>query len=405
MDSSDVPLVERALGLRVCQLCAVDFSLKHFLLPLIGHMRDRGWEVTAVCSLGSQVGRLRAMGYRIDTIEIPRSKNPLRLLCSVYRLTRYLKANHFDVVHTHTPIASLVGRIAAWLSGVPTIVTTIHGFYFHDQMGRIERSLHIAIERLLARFNQLMFSQSEEDTNTALRLGIASKTQIVTIGNGVDPRLFSPMGGSEASSFREALGIPQAAYLVGYIGRLVVGKGLIELLDAIQTVAEHHPNVWVMLVGEYRRDEHEADVSREIHKAKQRLGQRLVVLGHRDDVASCLNAMDLFCLPSWREGMPRSIIEAMMMAKPVLATDIRGSREEVIHEETGLLVPLKSPRDLAEAITRLVDDPEWGKTMGMAGRQRALRIFDEREIVKLQADKVYAECVRGRESSRERDQA
>lgn len=341
------------------------------------------------------------MGYRIDTIEIPRSKNPLRLLCSVYRLTRYFKEKRFDVVHTHTPIASLVGRIAAKLSGVPTIVTTIHGFYFHDEMGRIERSLHVAIERFLAAFNQLIFSQSEEDSKTALKLGMASKARIVTIGNGVDPRRFSPMGGSEASSFRVALGIPQSAYLVGFVGRLVVGKGLIELLEAVQAVSEHHPNVSTILVGEYRRDEHEADVARAIQKAKQRLGKRLVLAGHRDDVARCLNAMDLFCLPSWREGMPRSIIEAMMMAKPVLATDIRGSREEVVHEETGLLVPLKSPRDLAEAIARFVDDPEWGKAMGLTGRQRALRIFDEREIVKLQVDKIYASFIRGQKANRD----
>jgi glycosyltransferase involved in cell wall biosynthesis len=102
--------------------------------------------------------------------------------------------------------------------------------------------------------------------------------------------------------------------------------------------------------------------------------------------------MDLFCLPSWREGMPRTIIEAMMMAKPVLATDIRGSREEVVPEETGLLVPARSPDLLAIAMSRFLNSPLWGRSLGMAGRQRALRLYDERKVVAAQLDQIGAKA-------------
>ena len=122
------------------------------------------------------------------------------------------------------------------------------------------------------------------------------------------------------------------------------------------------------------------------------MGCRLVLTGFREDIPQLLAAMDLFCLPSWREGMPRTIIEAMMMAKPVLATDIRGSREEVVPEETGLLVPARSPDLLAIAMSRFLDAPLWGRSLGMAGRQRALRLYDERKVVAAQLDQIGAKA-------------
>jgi glycosyltransferase involved in cell wall biosynthesis len=98
--------------------------------------------------------------------------------------------------------------------------------------------------------------------------------------------------------------------------------------------------------------------------------------------------MDLFCLPSWREGMPRTIIEAMMMGKPVLATDIRGAREEVVTEQTGLLVPTRSPQALAAAMERFIGDREWAGRLGNAGRQRALLLYDEKEVVARQLERI-----------------
>jgi glycosyltransferase involved in cell wall biosynthesis len=120
----------------------------------------------------------------------------------------------------------------------------------------------------------------------------------------------------------------------------------------------------------------------------------LVATGFRNDIPELLAAMDLFCLPSWREGMPRSIIEAMMMAKPVVATNIRGSREEVVHGETGLLVPVRSPAVLAQAIRRFLDDPEWGKRLGIAGRIRALSLYNETNVVDLQLNRIQSELLK-----------
>ena len=130
----------------------------------------------------------------------------------------------------------------------------------------------------------------------------------------------------------------------------------------------------------------------QLSDAKSKLGPRLVALGHRSDVADLLGAMDIFCLPSYREGMPRSIIEAMMMELPVVATDIRGSREEVVHEETGLLVPTHNSAALAEALGQLMADPDLSCRMGKSGRQRALKLYDERRVVARQINEIMARC-------------
>ena len=151
-------------------------------------------------------------------------------------------------------------------------------------------------------------------------------------------------------------------------------------------LALDHPQVYFLLVGSRLPSDYDSSVNVAINLAEQFLGDRLILTGEREDIPALLASMDIFCLPSWREGMPRSIIEAMIMGLPVLATDIRGSREEVIHNETGLLVPIKSPDLLAKSINELILNPIKTQQMGKNGRRRALEIYDEEKIIEFQLD-------------------
>lgn len=374
--------------MKVCQLCAVDFTLKKFLLPLVDGMQAEGWEVAAVCSDGSYVNRMRADGYRIDTIPIARSMNPWRALRSLIALVRYFRQERFDVVHAHTPVAALIGRLAARLAGVPMIVYTAHGFYFHDEMPAWKRSIFVILERIGGYFTDLLFCQSAEDARDAVSEGIAPENCVLAIGNGVDVARFDPEKVGAGNTARASLGIPQDAFVVGLIGRQVREKGVAEFLQAAIRLAAGYPQCWVLVVGERLSSDHAQGVEAEFAQARAALGERLVAPGLRNDVPEMLAAMDVFCLPSWREGMPRTIIEAMMMARPVVATDIRGSREEVVHGETGLLVPTRAPEQLAAAIARCMDDPAWAREMGRKGRQRALDLYDESRVVRLQIDRI-----------------
>lgn len=378
--------------MKVCQLCAVDFTLKNFLLPLIDGMRLRGWQVVAVCSDGPAVADLRARGYRIEAVQIARSMNPFAALFSLLALIRLFRRERFDVLHAHTPVAALIGRLAAWLTRIPLVVYTAHGFYFHEDMPAWKYRMFVFLERMAGWWTDLLFTQSAEDARTAVAEKIMPERRVVAIGNGVDVARFSPAKVGAVETVRESLGIPADVYVVGFIGRLVREKGVVEFLLAAQRLAQIHPRLWFLLIGERLYSDHAAGVTADYALAKADLGQRLVTPGLRNDIPEMLAAMDLFCLPSWREGMPRTIIEAMMMAKPVVATDIRGSREEVVHEETGLLVPIRSPELLAGAIERFVDNPTWGRRLGSAGRVRALRLYDERAVVAMQLDRIESEA-------------
>lgn len=380
--------------MKICQICAVDFTLRNFLLPLIDGMKGQGWQVTAVCSDGPFIAGLRLKEYRVETIRIPRSMHPGRVLLSFLALLRFFQRERFDIVHVHTPVAALIGRLAAWVAGVPLIVYTAHGFYFHDEMPRWRRALFVALERFAGRFTDLLFSQSNEDAADAVIEGIIPAERVLAIGNGVDVSRFDPARVGAGETARATLGIPANVFVVGMIGRLVREKGVVEYLRAAEHLASAHPHVWFLLVGERLESDHAADVREEFVVAKAALGERLVAPGLRGDVPEMLAAMDVFCLPSWREGMPRTIIEAMMMAKPVVATNVRGAREEVIPEETGLLVPTHSPERLAAAIERIIFDPEYGRRMGQAGRQRALLLYDECRVVALQLERIAEEARR-----------
>lgn len=381
-----------AKSLKVCQLCAVDFTLKNFLLPLIDGMRQHGWEVVAVCSDGAFVDDLRERGYRIETVSIARSMNPLAAFVSLLALIRLFRRERFDVLHAHTPVAALIGRLAAWLTRVPLVVYTAHGFYFHDDMPAWKYRLFVALERMAGWWTDLLFTQSAEDAHAAIVERIMPASHVLAIGNGVDVARFSPDKVGSGATVRESLGIPAGAYVVGFIGRQVREKGIAEFLQAAQILARSHPQLWFLLVGERLSSDHAAGVDGEYAQAKQVLGERLVAPGLRSDIPEMLAAMDLFCLPSWREGMPRTIIEAMMMEKPVLATDIRGAREEVIAETTGVLVPVRSADNLAKAMVRFIEDPAWAKKLGTAGRERALSLYDERRVVELQLERIGREA-------------
>ena len=383
-----------AKSLKVCQLCAVDFTLKNFLLPLMDGMCTRGWEVVAVCSDGPFVAGLRARGYRIETVQIVRSLNPLAAFVSLLALIRLFRRERFDVLHAHTPVAAVIGRLAAWLAGVPLVVYTAHGFYFHADMPSWKYRMFVALERMAGWWTDLLFTQSGEDARTAVAEKIMPQVCVLAIGNGVDVARFSPAKVSSGGTVRESLGIPAEVYVIGFIGRMVQEKGVSEFLRAAQILVRTYPQLWFLLVGERLPSDHAVGVEREYAQAKEALGERLVAPGLRNDIPEMLAAMDLFCLPSWREGMPRTIIEAMMMAKPVVATDIRGSREEVVHEETGLLTPVRSPELLSGAIGRFVDNPAWGRALGIAGRTRALRLYDEKSIVTMQLDRIESEARR-----------
>jgi len=360
--------------MKICQLCAVDFTLYHFILPLMEAERAAGHEVIGICADGPWLKEVEARGFRTIAVPFERSFNLLSHRRAYRRLERIFRAEHFDMVHTHTPIASLIGRFAAKRTRVPRIVYTAHGFYFHERMPSWKRRLFIGLEWLGGRVTDVLFTQAQEDAETARRYRLCKGGVIEAIGNGVDAERFHPASdGAVRAALRASLGTRDDRVVVLMIGRLVAEKGYPELFEAMRGL---DAELWV--AGERLASDHARSVTPPSDLANVKL------LGHRKDVPDLLRAADIFVLPSHREGMPRSIIEAMMTGLPVVATDIRGSREEVVPGETGLLVPVDDVAALDKALATLIGDPEKRARFGAAGRVRALDLYDERKVIERQ---------------------
>jgi glycosyltransferase involved in cell wall biosynthesis len=163
---------------------------------------------------------------------------------------------------------------------------------------------------------------------------------------------------------------------------------VVEFLTAAQSLAAQYPKMRFLLIGARLVSDHAGAVETAIDAAQQALGDRLILTGLRPDVPELLAAMDVFSLPSYREGMPRTIIEAMMMGKPVVATNIRGAREEVVEGVTGWLVPTRDTDAFAKALGQCFENQQQARSMGFAGRQRAMTLYNEEKIVALQLEHI-----------------
>jgi len=334
--------------------------------------RARGHEVIGVCAEGPLLDAVRAEGFRVVGLPMARSLSPAAQWRSLRALVAFLQAERPDLVHAHMPISGFLGRLAARLTGVKRVAYTSHGFLFNQPGPPWRRGASLVLEWVGARLTDDFFTVSTEEAGDARRLLCARGA--IAVGNGRDPAVFHPDPAARAR-MRAELGVAADRVVVIAVSRLVRHKGYPELLAAMREVPE--AELWV--VGERLASDH--GESMEPYFAGGGLGTRLRRLGYRADVAALLAAADIFALPSHFEGLPMSVIEAMLTALPVVATDVRGPREQVVAGETGLLVPPRTVAQLAAALRRLAADGALRAAMGAAGRARAMALYDEARVV------------------------
>ncbi|WP_168170453.1 MULTISPECIES: glucosamine inositolphosphorylceramide transferase family protein [unclassified Pseudonocardia] len=362
--------------MRICQLSSVE-SAFGFLVPLFDALDRDGHEVVAASIMDHDGDVLRhhlGTAHELHRIGVSRKVTARALTTEIVALARYLRRERFDVVHLHGPLASIQGRLAARLAAVPCVINHVHGFYFHEGMARPSRVVHQTAERLLNRhLADHVVTVNSEDLEHARRNGFARDPAriVATPGVGIDTERFAP-GSARRHAVRRELGVPDGELLVVFVGRLVAEKGVQELLTAFSELLAEQP-AWLVLVGDVSPSERDQSVLARIeqeHRRDPEAAARTLLLGQRRDVPDLLAAADLVVQPSYREGMPVSVLEAMSAGVPLVTTDIRGSREAVAGGAAGVLV---SPRDaaaLSTAVRKLAADPEERARLGAAGRAR-----------------------------------
>lgn len=305
---------------------------------------------------------------------------PFADFISLVRLITLFRREKFDVVHVHTPKGSFLGAMAAWFARIPVRFYTIHGFYFHPGMPKAEVLFYRFFEFLTSRVVHRAFTVNREDYETAIRLRYYSPQNITYLGEGIDLSLFDPTKflPPRREEIRRSLGLLPDHRVVGFIGRLVREKGVMELFEAFRSLRAHHPSARLLVVGPIDSEKRDA-VTPNAAARDFGISDGAVFTGMRLDIPEMLSVMDVFVLPSYREGFPRSIMEASAMGLPIVTTNVRGCREAVEDGRTGIVVPVRDAARLAEALGTLLFEPQMARRMGEAGRRKALSEFDENQ--------------------------
>jgi len=327
-------------------------GIARIILGLGRIARMDGWEVDVLTTDPEVQEALRSQSLGIVSLDcIRRRIQPLRDIAGVFRLRRYLRHNHYAIVHTHTSKGGFIGRLAAWLAGVPVIVHTVHGFAFHEQSPAPVRMICSALERMASRWCHRIVSVSEFHQRWAIELNICSQMHIQAIPNGIEPLRRGDR--SKLAALRRDLDIGDGDLLILSPARLAADKGLTYLIEAAAILPRGGPRYRVVIAGD-------GPVRKSLERLARERGVTDTVrfLGFRRDIGDLLAVSDLVVLPSLREGLSISLLEAMAAGKPIIASSIGSHREMASQAEMAKLVPPANAAALAEAIQQFAGDPE-----------------------------------------------
>ena len=315
---------------------------------------------------GSLFDRVKAHG-NIETIETPnlvRELAPVKDFKCKQDLRKIIRDWKPDVVHTHSSKAGILGRLAAWKEKVPCVIHTIHGLAFHPYQSKWRNSVYILSERIAAKRCHVIACVADAMRDQALKQGIGRPEQYVTVYSGMEvERYVSPQWSRD--EVRRELGISEDDFVLGTIARLAELKGHDDLLDSLEGLMNQRSNLKLLWVG----DGWWAD--RLLGRVKSMgLEGRVIATGlvPSEDIPKYLQAMDVLCHPSYREGLPRTVTQSLLSGTPVIANDVDGTREVCFDGETGRLIPPGDLTALREATEWMMDHPAERAEMGRLGQ-------------------------------------
>ncbi len=362
--------------------------LYNFRLSLARELRARGAEVVMISPPDDYGERLRAAGFTWEPLPMERrSLNPVRELAVLSRIARVYGRERPDVAHHFTIKCVVYGGVAAAVTRVPARVNAVAGMGYVFTSGALKARMLRPLVRRLMRLvltspHSLVVLQNEDDARALKGAGLADSRSIRLIrGSGVNTRRFHPRGDAVLSS--------QAPRVV-LAARLLWDKGIAEYVEAARKLRAAGLPIRFLLAGSPDPG-NPASIPQAQLDEWTREGV-LEPLGQVEDMVELWAGADIAVLPSYREGLPKGLIEAGACGLPLVTTDVPGCREVVRHEKDGLIVPPRDGAALAAAIRRLCERPEWARALGQAARKRALSEFDEAIVIN-ETLKVYHELL------------
>jgi glycosyltransferase involved in cell wall biosynthesis len=372
---------------KILQVCNTDFYLKKFLKPLIEELLNNNYCVHTACHTSHHHKTNEDKRVIHHNVDFPSSPNPLAFLKSIRQLIIIIKQNKYDCVNSHNRNASIAARIAAWWCKVPYNIYTAHGFYFHDDQSKSARWATIQLERFLSKITTHTFSQSQEDVDLMINNGYIQANDISWIGNGIDTQKFQPCENKE--DLRHKLNLPQDKFIISAVGRLVKGKGFQDLIRTFIELNKTSSKFHLIIIGgsiEQDIDTFSNQIQESIRSNK--LDEYIHLTGMVDNVEDYLSVSDAYVLPSYREGVSRSMLEAMSCDIPIIATKIRGCREIIKNKVNGLLFDAHDDKQLLNQINWLCNNPQEAKKYTHESQKLIKSIYNQTDYTNRQINKL-----------------
>jgi glycosyltransferase involved in cell wall biosynthesis len=338
-------------------------------------VKDFGWEVDVLTTDPVFQQAVIQHGLGVVNLDVIRREiRPIWDLAGLVRLRNFLRRQPYRIVHTHTSKAGFVGRLAARLAGVPVIVHTAHGFAIHERSPIAVRLFYSTLERVASRWCDRIVSVSEFHRQWALELRMCTPAKIVTIPNGVTDA--SPNPEISTTGLRHRLGARPGDFLILSMSRLSADKGIDYLIEAAAMLNQTGFRFRVVIAGD-------GPVRARLEQQARKLGvaERVIFLGHREDVSDLLTACDVVVLASLREGLSMTLLEAMAAGKPIIATSIGSQRELASQADMARLVPPCNAPALCEAILQLAREPALMTHLAMNARALFENCYTENRML------------------------
>jgi glycosyltransferase involved in cell wall biosynthesis len=377
---------------RILHVTTVPGTLR-FLSGHVQHAKRKGFEVHALSSPGESLDEFgRDMQIEVHSTVMPRRITPLGDLGALWRIVRVMRRIRPTIVDGHTPKGALLAMMAATLCRVPVRVYHMHGLPMTTATGLKQRLLRWT-ERTACKLSHQVICVSKSLRELAITEGLCPAEKIKVIHHGAIDGIeaygrFDPtrIPAKMAPLLRDRYRIPRDALVVGFVGRIVRDKGLVELVRVWQALREEFASLHLLIAGPF---ESEYPLPADVEATLQN-DPRIHLAGEVTDIPSIYRTLDLLVLPTYREGFGTVLLEAAAMEVPVVATRIIGCVDAVRDGETGTLVPVRDAEALTSAVRTYLRDPDLRRRHGVGGRQRVLRDFDP-ELIR---EALFQECVR-----------
>jgi len=361
---------------KVLFIATVEKHLISFHLPFMFNLQKRGYEIHIATKLEERKYELEEKGIICHNIDFARSVNLLAALISLVQLIKLMGKNQFSLVHVHTPMAAFLGRLAAKLTHTGPVLYTAHGFHFYKGAPWYYWAFIYPAEYLAGKWTDGLIVINQEDYINAQRMGFQPKKNLFFVhGVGIDLKQVVDYSLSD-NNIKDELGLDDKDIIISYIAEFTPNKNQIFLLGGWEKIVQDFNNIHLLFIGNGKC------LNNLKEQVKQNSLPRVYFLGYRNDVPKILLKSNIVALISKREGLPRSIIEAMALEKPVVVSNVRGNRDLVKQGRNGFLVELGDVDGLVSSMKKLIIDDKLRADMGKASLEK---------IKKYSLEKVLAE--------------